>query len=407
MRLPNMQLSPLQSRLAASLAASLFLLVLYLLLLAPKVAFAAELPLDADGLRDAPHDIDSVLHGKPLYEPDFDLFDRGIIGRAPPGVATLENNKPRALNLEPGTTACYLVEKSTIFGLDGSGNALKSADTGDSSTTSGASPQPSNRASKTLYISANACLQPHIAGSDGKSPKPPQLILSVTNSTEAGCGKFSTNPKDAGVTLFEEGAATYSLNATGDIYVGITALNVSSDFEGVYNFEVAASLTDYFHRYQKGGTAELLWMDSDSTSALLVTRTLTENKADVQYILDQELPYELFVSNKDSTATDGLKHSACGLQHTAQITANNLSNKSLNSPAKTAITLRGPGGLPRQQFYFVSLTPSSSYSGILVKKPNVTAYEKRQVGASGPGSVVFEATEFQTVSSRARPNVTD
>ena len=174
MRLPNMQLSPLQSRLAASLAASLFLLVLYLLLLAPKVAFAAELPLDSDDLRDASHDIDNFLRGTALYEPEFNLFDRGIIGRAPPGVATLENNKPKALNLQPGTTACYLVEKGTIFGLDGPGNASKSSATRDGSTTSGASPQPSNM-SKTLYLSANACLQPRLAGSSGKNSKPPQL----------------------------------------------------------------------------------------------------------------------------------------------------------------------------------------------------------------------------------------
>ena len=123
----------------------------------------------------------------------------------------------------------------------------------------------------------------------------------------------------------------------------------------MYNFEVAASLTDYFHRYQKGDTAELLWMDSDSTSALLVTRDLTENQADVPWIMDQEPPYELFVSNKGSTATDGLRHSACGLKHIAQITANNLSNKLPNSPVRTAMTLRGAGGLPKQQFYFVSL----------------------------------------------------
>ncbi|POR33354.1 Calcium influx-promoting protein ehs1 [Tolypocladium paradoxum] len=403
----DMQLSPLQSRLAASLAASLFLLVLYLLLLSPNFALAAELPLDSHELVDAPYEIGDAFQGPETYEPEFDLFDRSIIGRAPPGVATLENNKPKALNLQPGTTACYMVERSAIFGTDGSGNARRADGQKDGSSTGGTPSRPSDKASKTLYLSANACLQPRFAGSDDKISSPPQLILSVSNSTEAGCQKLSKDPKDAGVRLFEEGAAMYSLNTTGDIYVGITAPNVSSDFQGVYNFEVAASLTDYFHRYQKRDAAELLWMDSDSTSALLVTRNLTENKADIQRIMDQEPPYELFVSNKDSTATDGLKHSACGLQHTAQITANHLSNSNLNSPVRTGMTLRGPGSFPKQQFYFVSLNASSSYTGILVKRSNVSAHEKRQVGDFGPGSVVFEATEFQTVSGTNCKVVTD
>ncbi|KND93879.1 Calcium influx-promoting protein ehs1 [Tolypocladium ophioglossoides CBS 100239] len=402
-----MQLSPLQSRLAASLAASLFLLALYLLLFSPNVALAAELPVDSYELGDAPHEIGIVLQGAASYEPEFDLFDRSIIGRAPPGVATLENNKPKALNLQPGTTACYMVEKSTIFGNDGSGNARKVEGKKDGSSTGGASSRFSDKVSKTLYLSANACLQPHFAGSNDTKSSPPQLILSISNSTEDGCQKPSNDPKDAGVTLFEEGAAMYSLNATGDIYVGITAPNVSSDFQGVYNFEVAASLTGYFHWYQKGDAAELLWMDSDSTSALLVTRNLTENEADIRRIMDQEPPYELFVSKKDSAATNGLKHSACGLQHTAQITANNLSNSQLNSPVRTGMTLRGPGSFPKQQFYFVSLNASSSYTGTLVKKSNVTAHEKREVGDFGLGSVVFEATEFQTVSATNCKVVTD
>ncbi|PNY27427.1 Calcium influx-promoting protein ehs1 [Tolypocladium capitatum] len=388
-----MQWGPLQSRLVASLAASLFLLALYLLLFSPNVALAAELPLDSYELGDAPHDVGNV-RGAASYEPEFDLFDRSIIGRALPGVATLENDKPRALNLQPGTMACYVVEKSAIFGNDGN-------------STGGAPLRPLDEASKTLHLSATTCLQPYFSGSNDKRSSPPQLILSVSNSTEAGCRKLSKDPKDAGVTLFEEGAAMYSLNATGDIYVGITAPNVSSDFQGVYNFEVAASLTDHFHRYQKRDAAELLWMDSDSTSALLVTRNLTENEADVRRIMDQGPPYELFVSNRDSAATDGLKHSACGLQHTAQITANTLSNSKSNSPARTGMTLKGPGGFPKQQFYFASLNASSSYIGILVKKSKVAAHEKRQVGDFDTGSVVFEATEFQTVSGTNCKVVTD
>ena len=82
--------------------------------------------------------------------------------------------------------------------------------------------------------------------------------------------------------------------------------------------------------------------------------------------------------------------------------ANSASNNNLNSPVKTAMTLRGPGGFPKQQFYFVALNESTTYTGILVKKANVTAHEKRQAeSTAGPGSVVFRATEFNTMSGRS------
>jgi len=398
-----MQLSPLQSRLVASLAASIFLLILYLLLVSPRLAFAAEIPLDSYQPIVAARDIDNALQDA-LYEPEFELFDRSLLGRAPPGVETLHLDQPRALNLEPGTTACYVVEKAVLQGNAASGNtpreemkreALPDDDTGSDSST------PSGKPTGTLYLSANTCRQPRAAGSKANAPAP-QLIISVSNSTLAGCPKASKPLRDDRDKVFEEGAVTYSVNATGDIYIGITAPNVSTDFQGVYNYEVAASLEDYFHRYDDQGNSELLWMDSDSSSALLVTRPLSQSKGDITRIMSQEPPYELFVSNKNWTDMNGMMHSACGLQRSAQIMANSASNNNLNSPVKTAMTLRGPGGFPKQQFYFVALNESTTYTGILVKKANVTAHEKRQAeSTAGPGSVVFRATEFNTMSGRS------
>ncbi|ODA77376.1 hypothetical protein RJ55_07004 [Drechmeria coniospora] len=390
-----MQLSPLQSRLAASLAASLFILALYLLLFSPHVAFAAELPaLDPYHSLITADELGDILPGA-HYDAELDLFDRSITGQVPDGVFVLELNKPRALNLSPGTTACYLVQKNTLSSMGASGSTNKSEEAhGDGVH---------------LYLSANTCLQPSSSDTTSKPTLAPQLMLFISNSSLAGCPKDSSKaPKEGEGKIFVEGAVMYGVNATGEVYIGITAPNVSADFRGVYNFEVAASLDGYFHRFEKQTTSELLWMDSDSTSALLVTRNLTENIDDVQRILSQEPPYELFVTNKNSNATDGLKHSVCGLKHTAQIVADYRSNSKLSGSVRTALTLRGPGGFPKQQFYFVALNASSTYDGILVKKANATAKEKRQNGGvSGVGSVIFKATEFHTVSGTNCKVVTD
>ncbi|UNI19129.1 stretch-activated cation channel mid1 [Purpureocillium takamizusanense] len=403
-----MQLSPLQSRLVASLAASVFLLILYLLLVSPRLAFAAEIPFDSHQPIVATHDI-NALQGA-IYEPEFALLDRSFIGRAPPGVEALQLDQPRALNLEPGKTACYMVEKAVLQGNTASGNAPRDeikrealpddASDSDSST-------PSGKPTGLLYLSANTCRQPRAARSKDNTLAP-QLIISVSNSSLAGCPKATKPLRVDRDKAFEEGAVMYSVNATGDIYIGITAPNVSADFQGVYNYEIAASLEDYFHQYQEDGDSELLWMDSDSSSALLMTQDLTRSRDDIARIMSQEPPYELFVSNKNWTDMHGMMRSACGLQRSAQIMANSASNKNLNSPVKTAMTLRGRGGFPKQQFYFVALNESTTYTGILVKKANVTAHEKRQAGgAARPGSIVYQATEFNTVSRTNCQVVTD
>lgn len=406
-----MQLSPLQSRLAASLAASLLLLLLYLLLASPKFALAAELPLDShqhssrdlyqdsyralEALSGAP---ESDVQQSSLYTPAFGLFEPSIVGRAAAGAISLQLDQPRAINVASGTTVCFVVEKSVLLGEPGSAVAarqqLKRANTDDGS--------------KRLYLSANTCRQPlSSAGGDGSTPL--QLILSVSNTTDGRCPSASNPPKDGQDKAFREGAVTYGVNATGDIYIGVTAPNASALAQGVYNVELAASRRDYFHQYGGGKKAMLLWMDSDSSSALLVTRNLTHKRSDIARIMGQDPPYELFVSNKNWTAMNGMRQSACGLRNSAQIVVDSSSSNRENSPARTMMTLRGPGGFPKQEFYFVALNASTTYTGILVKKPSVGARQTRQEDGGGgggggfaSGSIVFAATDFDTVSGATK-----
>ncbi|PFH61936.1 hypothetical protein XA68_15698 [Ophiocordyceps unilateralis] len=342
-----------------------------------------------------------ILGRTPTYESDFFALDRSIVGRATTVVSTLTKNQAVALNLQPGSTACYMVQREAMFGDDGDGNGRP-----------GRNPsQPNAEArSPTLYLSANTCLQPSHASSDSKKKTgTPQLILAVSNSSETACKNSATLPKDGEGKTFTEGAVMFSLNMTGDLFVGITAPNVSSDFRGIYNFELGASPDDFLHRYEGEDRSELLWMDSDSTSAILATRNLTEDESEITRVMNQALPYELYVSNDEALSSAGLRHSYCGLRNTAQIRASQSSNSEANSPVKTVVTRRGPGGFPKQQFHFVSLNASSRYTGILVKKPREDGLGKRQDNAadSGPGSVVFRATEFETITGSSCKIVTD
>lgn len=327
-----MQLTLLQTRLAASLAASIVVFILYLLLISPNGALAADiqdvLPIDKT-LEYAPE-----LQFEETYEPEFAHFGRSIIGRAPRDIIPLKSNKFEALNVDPGSTACYSLAKENVFG----GNEARNVAYEDEKNKDGISIENSSETRdigkrqeprmKTIYISVNTCLQPNSIESDGQGERvsttePPQLRLVVTNSTARGCPDLSKQDSSAYfIKELEGGAATYSMNFTDDIYIGISAPNSTEGFSGIYNFELAVSTEDYFHRFEsKEGERELLWLDSDYSSALLLSKNLTTNSTQASKIMDQGLPYEIYLDNEEFPRLHGLRHSRCGLEKNSQIAA--------------------------------------------------------------------------------------
>lgn len=414
-----MLLTPLQSRLAASLVGLLVVLMLYILLFAPTAALALELaapPLSDLTTPAEPLRLDAESHS--FYEPDFALFDRGIVGRAPVDSTPLQNNIPIPLNLEPGASACYVVQKSVIF--SGSGNSGSSSskqelkrddqdldrraddDNNTPNDDQGSGP------TRTLYLSANTCLQPHSTSSDASST-PPQLRFFISTSSKDGCPDVTKPAAGVQSKAFVEGAVMYSLNATGDVYVTVSAPNVTKDFQGIYNFEIAASIDAYYYQYNsKDG--QLLWMDSDAKSALLQTAALTSNTSQIQSIMNAGPQYELYVQGSKAPILDGLTRSVCGMNNVAQIASKRLDNGQMNNNelVRTKMTDKGPGGWPRQQYYFEGLNSSSSYSGILVKVVNTTTSSKRQsTGVIGGGGTVFPPTDFQTSAGTNCNLITD
>src|SRR5437762_2869642 len=95
--MPFPKLSPLQSRLAASLFASVAVLILYLALSSSNLAYA--LHPDSISLEDhnnerllTPYILEGELDEDIRYEAEFYGAERSIIGRVDPDITPLPNN---------------------------------------------------------------------------------------------------------------------------------------------------------------------------------------------------------------------------------------------------------------------------------------------------------------------------
>lgn len=385
----DMQMRHMQSRYAAPHPSSPLLGALCLLCASTQAAIATTPPEDPE--------LFGGHEAQEAYEPSFGLFDKGIVGRAQSGVTALRNNVPESLNLSPGQTACYVVEKETIFGDDGP--SRRQADTTKDDSDSDSDSEKVQNTRK-VYLSANTCLQPRSTQGDKPTAQPGQLTITISDSEDGGCARSLSDVPEEQRKQFEEGAVMFQANASRDLYVGIMAPDVdNSSFASVYNFELAASLDTYYHTYSEGNSSELLWMDSDSSAVLLVTRDLTSDPSQFQQVMKAEPPYALYAENEARNYTGGLRASVCGLKNNAQILANGKGDGMLNQLCRTGMTTRGPGGLPKQQFYFDGLNATSKYTGILYKPPSTSG--KRDENSSGGGGTIFPSVSFQTVQGKS------
>jgi calcium channel MID1 len=392
-----MQPHLLATRPAAASEASLFRLFAYTMLLAPHQAWADDIDFRSP--------LDPLLRRndifQPSYEPDFAAFGRSIIGRAPGEViAPLRNNHIERMNLDFGTSACYLLEESTLFGQMSANQELRIRSDGENIGGSRPSPWERQDQSKRVYFSANTCLQPHKPG-DSKAPA--QLKLLVSQGEGAGCPMGTDGLGDDDWIAFEDGAAMLSVEARGDVYVSVLAPPLEEGYQDVYNFELAASVDDYFHssdlEAESGRvTTNLLWMDSDSSAALLVTRNLTDDHNEAQEVMDRGAPYELFVENDEWPVFDGIRRSVCGMRNTALIWANKDNNGRQNELVHTTMTLRGAGSLPKQEFYFEGLNATSSYNVVLVRMADVSNNTRRDVDQVRGGGIVSAQMQFKTLT---------
>ncbi|KAI1753432.1 stretch-activated Ca2+-permeable channel component-domain-containing protein [Xylaria castorea] len=409
-----MQLSPLQSRLAASVIASCLVIVLYLFLFAPQFALAADLTgfpnsnLDSDGVFYEIEDtVDQFDAQSPSYEPDFTLFDRSIIGRVSDGSNSLDADRPTRGNINPGSTIVYVFEAASVSGRSAQEhdmpyelrrhlNETQEIVEGDGDDELGADMDLVRRQtpSKTLYISVNTCNQPSRISPDQTTMDPPQLTLFVSTSSE----NISPGPgKDQGTQktiVFDEGAVIYNTSLDRDVYFSISAPEVSEKYFSTslpYNYEVTVSLDEYYHSYDSNTQPNLYLVDSDASSAYLTTLNLTSRPDEIV----STPPYMVFVQSTKNPDINGIRKSYCGLSSWAQIRP--LSDG--NSQATTGLRQGGDGNLTMQEFYISGLDASTNYTGIIALNTSLTVQKRQDSGAGGGftgGVVVYKGVNFTT-----------
>ncbi|KFZ10157.1 hypothetical protein V501_05295, partial [Pseudogymnoascus sp. VKM F-4519 (FW-2642)] len=408
----------LQPRLLPSMITTGLVALLFFTIFAANLAHAAEL----DSILPDDHNHERLLdpfvsargEGEDgedmIYQAEFTGGGEDLHARQLPMAYEIPNNIGRPYNLNQGETLYFIFRNETVWGPgapagsgstglpsvglsprweDGGGGqgALNTADGEDEQS----SIHKRANATRTVYITLNTCLQPSNANGDsGPQGPPPQLTMYVgDNQTTLGASK----PADGQRTVAAEfGFANLTFDASKDVYIAVTAPN-TTDFEGIYNVEVGASIDAPFHSYS-GDAADLFFIDSDSSSALLATKNLTlDNSSSPVYQKWMQLsppPYVIFASNQNQTWAQGVSRSYCGLESYALIAG---TQKGLRTDmVKTIMTNVTLGTHPKQQFYFQGLSASSQYYGILALPGNATER------APGGGGRVWQSMNFTTQS---------
>jgi len=390
------------------------------LLLAPKLSTAfldASIPEAEVGADSLPADNAAQFS----YEPDFELFDRSVIGRASSEAFPIELDEPQSFNISPGSTRCYVLSST------GAASRRRSAQSTNTSQTDSLDgpievetrEKSTRQTSKSqLYLSATTCLRPDFVGDGTNAKTAPQLRLLASVSQEDGC-PITTNGMDEDMWVeFDEGLATLSVDDQDDpVYVTILAPNVSDDFEGDYNFEVAVSEDGYYHDWQadnERGQGQLMWMDSDSSAALLQTQEFEYSPKDRLESMKTNPPFELYVENMRWPVFNGIERSLCGIRQNALISATNDGDGRLGMLVRTNTSIRGEDKLPRQHFYFEGLNETSTYRAIMVQVANTEEdqhFSKRQTPGEGRENtrrfLAFDPADFATLSGTICKVITD
>jgi calcium channel MID1 len=424
------KLTPLQSRFAACLGTTLLLLLIYFSLNPSHFAYAAELAsqqppshhnadhnhhritlaqeLDLDWGGDVEEDGDV-----PGYEAAFGVgVGPSIVGRQTLDMIRLRNNAPNTLNLVEGETQTYVFMQEDLDAEEGSrGTELPTTWTGQ-----GASRQKSKRSvevdelkelvekdeaeevlerrqttvQRTVYLSANTCLQPLLNENATGTPGQPTIYISRTSTNQ----RPDASNND-GFQQLEQGYAALAVeNVTENLFISISAPTLPNDtFTGPWSYQIAASTDDYYHYYNNRTT--FMWtIDTDSTSALLSTYNLTSQDGSNATVLAQreawmgmtnDPPFDIYVFNSSSPKIDGIQRSYCGLSKL------NMEFMRINS----SISQRGVGSNPKQQFHMQSLVAGNTYFSVLAYRGGNATENSATVGGGGQ---VWKSMQFTTKS---------
>jgi calcium channel MID1 len=423
------KLTPLQARFAASLAATVVLILIYFSFFPPHFAYAVEL----DSLLNDDHNHHRILQeielldtengdgegnrgferrSDGMYEPSFVGVDRGIIGRADDaGASDLQNNVASRLEIGPDKTVFYTFPSKEVNGSPGQTNPnipssvgpdllkqrslsmpLNDSDIAHVDLRDLVSRQSGHDNIKTVWVSVNVCNQP--ISNSTTTAAAPQMTLFISQSpdnTQPGPGVN----KDQTENPLDEGYIAVPLNASGDVFIGLHSPKLDSGFTGNWSYELAASIDAPYH-YYNSTTSFMSALDTDSKSALLVTGNLTvgngTDAADQKW-MQSSAPFSVFVFPFKESTISGLGKSFCGLS--------NAFNRS-NMTTQGSMTQRGDGGRPKQEFLIQSLNASSSYQAILGLGENTAARKRQNQAVVGGGGQLWSSINFLTKSGKLK-----
>lgn len=249
---------------------------------------------------------------------------------------------------------------------------------------------PSNTSGTNVYVTLNLCSQPDAAPSLGNHSS--TLLWSDTDNLPI-MTSYASN--DSSISLpnstaftdqadFQFGFANFTyLQSTANIYLAVTAPTYNQSWSnGSFSYQIGLSTTQPLHRAEAGDQNRFLFLqDTDFSAALLTTGNLTS----------MDLPeYQIWVNPSAQSAANGqvsasiqdsLRWSWCGITTTAaQVTI---------EEADRSMTTRGPGGLPKEQFYVHDLVPSTVYDAYITVKNNYSS-----------GGTVWPVQSFRTRDTR-------
>ncbi|KAK7515210.1 uncharacterized protein IWZ02DRAFT_60271 [Phyllosticta citriasiana] len=444
------KLTPLQSRLAASLTALIVLIIIYMSMYPRNFASAAELESNLDHNHQRIHEARGVIDDDLLrqhevleglvrsawddmddedkyphaaYEPEFVVgVSKELVGRADTtstgAEATLEGNTPAATTVSAGKTQTFRFANESVWGnysqymptlptiasreivarnLD---RELKRRDAHPGAEDVGQRAEwdddelatPTRRQTadtRIVYISMNVCSGPAVNGTTTAAP--PQLTMYVSTSNDNDSPGPNSDGEQAVLPL-TGGFAGATVIATSNVYVSVHAPSPLPDgYSGDWDYEVAASIDAPYHAYNDRDPTEAFayFVDSDTTSALIVTDNLTTTKTgsdDYKAWMQAVDPFYVYTFNRNITAINGLERSYCALRN-AQAQA--------PTAVLTGMTTRGLGNKPKQQFFVQNLNGSTSYEAFPVMQGNSTA---SGAGVVGGGGQVWPVVGFTTKS---------
>ncbi|KAF2491742.1 hypothetical protein BU16DRAFT_584942 [Lophium mytilinum] len=428
------KLTPLQSRLAASLIASAILVLVYIFLTPNHFAYAAELDsilqedhnhhrLHARAPADLLDDLDDYDDAEG-YEAEFMGVSRSITGRVAAFSDALTNNVVNKMDLDPGLTHNYVFAKAEVLGnhtdkgvgypsvlqlqrrsvnLDGTESLmLDQEDRGDGELLDEEETEDIHKRQDegpAVYISVNACRQPSPNGTVSGSPPHLTMYISKTNKAP---GRNSQKDLVTPPIPFQGGFANYTLNSTGDVYIGISAPDLPKNYAGNWHFEIAASIDGLYQQYHD---SEFLFsVDTDSGSALFITHNLTPNDTmpdvDSEWVKFGPL-FTMYAFPQDYRPIKGLEQSFCAIRE---------SFDAASLPVSTGMTQRMTPALnqpplnqkltnqTKQQFHIDGLNASSTYTAYLAMVGNGTTEgpDVPDGKVVGGGGQIWKAITFNT-----------